>query len=432
MKFCRKHNVPQRAWLDGRAVGCESRPERGLADSFLRMIALGRYAARAERFHMGHSIVKVTALAAAMTFAMASAQATPNIDGNVGGVGDDYSHAYALQFDIENGASGVEGAELLMDLTDRKLSVGLKLGANFADNTFGSTAAADWDPIKRFYEKMSGSETWAFSNLGFNDESIPNIAISFNYFERDGGKNPELTHQSFIESLSIAGIGSGALIDKGVVSTSLTSEQQELVGNLFQFDTSLAYNYQHASQYFATRAECGTIEQGQKSEQICSPVNLNNNPYDPENSEDPNQLFDGDGNYNYDFELVDDEEWIPEIMYEYSIDLTVLSSLLATAGHDTTALDEFGADNFHDYAKQSGLIHLSPMKLAGDGTLYSTDWPTCPNGSAIPENGSPCSTTPGAPPPLEVPEPGTLTVFGLGLTGLAVMRRRRKLAGAAK
>jgi hypothetical protein len=216
-----------------------------------------------------------------------------------------------------------------------------------------------------------------------------------------------------------------------------------LLGNLFEFDTSLAYNYQHTNtrinasldpddDYFVTRGECDVITQGKKSEQVCSPVNLTNNVFDPENPDDPLQLHDADGNYNYNFVLQDNEEWIPEIMYEYSVDLTVLSSLLATAGHDTTALDEFGTDDFLHFAKKSGLVHLSPHKLDGGNKLYSTDYPTCPNGSPVPEDGSPCTSTPGDPPPLEVPEPGTLTVFGLGLTGLAVMRRRRKLAVIAK
>jgi hypothetical protein len=81
------------------------------------------------------------------------------------------------------------------------------------------------------------------------------------------------------------------------------------------------------------------------------------------------------------------EDWIPEIMYEFSIDKSVVPTFAALEFYSST-------------------FHVSPNKLSDKHKVF-------------PKQGTPIES---------IPEPGTLLLLSIGLAGLAgySFRRRKK------
>jgi len=184
--------------------------------------------------------------------------ATPAVDGNVLGFAEDYTIGYSVNFDIENGPSGVSGGSLFLHETDVTMYVGLILPLSIVDNTYGDTRATDWGTKEHYLigggggESLEGSDKWEFK--------YGNIELKLDYIDEDNG-----AFNTLVEKYKEDG---SDLDPTGKIT----------------FATSLSYNYNdlNLTSFFGTEAD------DEDGDPIDSPTDFSNG-------------------------------WIPEIMYEFSI-----------------------------------------------------------------------------------------------------------------
>ena len=167
-----------------------SRAGPGLANFDRRVTATG-----AHRQSAWHAL----AIVALMAFAPGQLLAIV-IDGNVNGLGEGYTSAFDVTFDIENGPMGVTGGKLFLNTSGTVLSVGLILPAKIVDNTYGgaqtnfasSTQATDWGTKDHFLigggggKSLEGSDKWEIKQVLINGAQVASD-IKLDYIDENGG-----------------------------------------------------------------------------------------------------------------------------------------------------------------------------------------------------------------------------------------------------
>jgi len=261
------------------------------------------------------------------------------IDGKVDGFMEGYTSGFDVTFDIEGGTSGVPGGKLFLDETGTLIFVGMILPLSIVDNTYGDTKASDWGTKEHFLigggggKSLEGSDSWQFPKVPVDGGDLE---LKLDYIDEDRG-----AFNARVEKFRLG--------------------RTDLDQNLVTFATSLHYNYNTLglTQFFGSKAD---DEDG-----------------DPIDSPGPAPLP-----YNFDPPA---QYWIPEIMYEFSIDKSVVPTFAALEFYSST-------------------FHVSPNKLSSKHKVW-------------PEQGTPIEP---------IPEPGTLLLLSTGLAGLAgySFRRRKK------
>jgi len=298
--------------------------------------------------------------AAALLSASTSAQAVV-VNGLVEGFSEGYTRQFDITVDIEGGVhNGIAGGTLFADITGSVLNVGFVSLLTINDNTYGANKASDWGSIDHFLlgggDGLEGSDKWELK-LANPGSTSNDIEIKLDYIK--SAKTDPVDFDAVVERFKVDG---SDVSPTGVLA----------------FESSLSYNFDDLglTQFF----------DDDKGNPIASP-----GPAPAPAPGDPT------GPVVYDF-ASPAADWVPEIMYEWSIDTDALGGsidaemLLAAILTQPTGCD-----------KCANVFHMSPNKLGGHKVFIT--------------GGTEVSV---------VPLPAALPLFGSSLGLLAFLSRRRK------
>jgi hypothetical protein len=269
----------------------------------------------------------------ALGLTAASAGAAPTIDGNVLGFLEGYTVGFSVGFDIESGPTDVPGGTLYLHETTTSLSVGFVAPLTINDNTYGANQASDWGGKNHKLKSLDGSDQWAL----VLPADGTGVSLTLDYITGATTNVYDAEVDAFKQ-------GTANLPASGI-----------------RFESSLSYNFEvlGLTQFFDKANE----------KTIASPAT-------------------GSGDYDF---LPPAEDWIPEIMYEFSVDKSAFGGTL----------------DIPSFLASLGVMHMSPNKL-GKNMVF-------------PKLGDPLF-----PPQQDVPEPATLLLFGAGLFGASRLCRRNR------
>ena len=253
---------------------------------------------------------------------------------------------------------------------DTSWSFGLVVPLTINDNTYGANSASDWAPKVHTFDQLLGSDKWEVT-LPVIDGT--DVVLTLDYIASVGGDESN-AFDAQIEEKGKKGEEDkkrkkNKKGKKGKKGKSEAEYTDRGLNDLVVVETSLSYNFEKLG---LSSADLARVFGKSKDSPSVS------------------------GDYDFDAPY---ERWLPEIMYEFSIEKVAFDGKVL----DLVAL-----------AETLGVVHMSPNKLGGN-KIYAF-------GDPIPFSSVPGPT---ALPISSVPEPGTLALFGIGLVGLGFMRRRK-------
>ncbi len=280
------------------------------------------------------AIYGIGLLAAVMA---SSAHAAIVVDGFVQGIAEGYTNQYSVTVEVEGGFTGVAGGTLFSNVAGNILSLGYIAPLELNDNTYFTNKALDWGVITHNLlgggDGLEGSDKWEIKIPAAG--AAKKLEIKLDY------------------------------IDKNTPSSGMFSariEKQQYDGSnvsVISLATSLDYNFNvlGLTAFFDDTIDVASPgpAPGPASGPIYAFTDLAATP------------------------LLDESAWVPEIMYEWSIDTSTLS------GIDPAYILAFIL-NPPPTAKGTDpklLFHMSPNKI-GKHKVYITDVTPVPLPAALP------------------------------------------------